>query len=112
MLQLLMEVPLAILATILLVEALIRSIMGVEPSEVSLLNFMLYCNSNGGLENLISIPKGNQQHIFVKGAQQISIHLAKKFEDRCTQQSLLYKSPVIAVDQKDDFIEVHRPAKV
>ena len=48
-------------STKLLVEAVIRGLLGVEPSEISLLNFLLYCNSSGGVEALISIPKGNKK---------------------------------------------------
>jgi len=82
-------------ATKLLFESAIRGVFGVELEELSFLSFLIYCNANGGIEPLISIPNGNQERLFFQGSQQLSEHLAKDFQQM--NGEILFNSPVQSI---------------
>ena len=69
-----------------------RVIFGAEPSELSLLYFLFYLRSGGGLMNLIEIENGAQQDRFVPGAQKIAIEMAARLGD-----SVALSAPVLSV---------------
>lgn len=60
----------------------VRVVFGAEPSELSLLHFLAYANSGGGMMHLVEIENGAQQDRFVRGAQSVSIRLAEGLGDR------------------------------
>ncbi len=57
-------------------DAVVRVMFGAEPNEVTLLHFLWYVSSNGGLMPLIETKGGFQQDRIVGGAQQISERIA------------------------------------
>jgi len=60
----------------------IRSIVGVEPSEISFFYTLLYANSSKGLQYLTQVKNGAQQDQIEGGTQQISIQLASKLKNQ------------------------------
>jgi monoamine oxidase len=79
-----------------------RIVFGAEPSELSMLYFLCYLKSGGGLERLISIADGAQQDRLVGGTQQISIRLAEALEG-----TVLLNAPVHTVTQDNTSVTVH-----
>lgn len=63
-----------------LVDAVVRVVFGAEPRDLSLLYFLLYSASGGGLMKLAEIDGGAQQTRFVDGAQSLSIRLAERLK--------------------------------
>lgn len=59
----------------------VRTVFGAEPSELSMLHFLFYLNSGGGLMSLVDIEKGAQQRRFVGGVQQLSAKMAAALGD-------------------------------
>ncbi len=59
-----------------LMDAVVRTVFGAEAGELSLLHFLWFVSSNGGLMRLAETRGGFQQDRIVGGAQQISEHLA------------------------------------
>jgi monoamine oxidase len=57
-------------------DAVVRVMFGAEPDEVSLLHFLWYLSSNGGLRPLIETEGGFQQDRIVGGTQQLSERIA------------------------------------
>ncbi len=53
-----------------------RVIFGAEPAELSLLHFLFYLHSGGGLLKLAEIRNGAQEQRFVDGAGTIAVRLA------------------------------------
>ena len=50
----------------------VQAIHGVEPCEVSVLQFLTYARQSGGLEPLINIANGHQERKFIGGSMTIS----------------------------------------
>jgi len=61
-----------------LIDTVARVVLGVEPAEISLLYFLFYIQSGGGLLKLTDVEGGAQERRLVTGAQQISERLAGK----------------------------------
>jgi monoamine oxidase len=80
----------------------IRTVLGAEPEEVSLLHFLFYVNSAGGIERLIDIPEGAQKFRLVEGTQAIAQGLARELGDR-----VVLASPVHAIAHGPDGVVVH-----
>lgn len=59
-----------------------RVVFGAEPSELSLLHFLFYLNSGGGIMRLVEIQGGAQQDRFVTGAQSLALGLARELAPR------------------------------
>lgn len=55
-----------------------RVIFGSDASELSLLHFLFYLNSSGGLMKLIETHGGNQDQFVVGGVQQLCIRMAEE----------------------------------
>jgi monoamine oxidase len=77
----------------------VRAIFSAEPEEVSLLFFLFYVRSAGGLMPLCDVEGGAQESRFATGAQSVSNALAAPLMD-----ALLLETPVRSVEQKDDGI--------
>lgn len=65
-----------------LLEAAARVVLGAELDEISLLHFLFYAQSSGGLMPLIEIRGGAQETRFATGAQELSLRLAGSLGDR------------------------------
>ena len=59
--------------------AIVRSLLCVEPNEVSMLAWISYVNSGLGIMRLCEIDNGAQERKFYGGSQQISNQLSEKF---------------------------------
>ena len=58
-----------------------RTVFGAEPAELSLLYFLFYVRSGGGLMDLLEIEGGAQETRFTDGAQQVAARLAAELGD-------------------------------
>ena len=58
-----------------------EAVWAADPADVSLLHFLAYCNSAGGLQNLISTDGGAQQSRIVGGSQRIAQVMADELGD-------------------------------
>jgi monoamine oxidase len=85
----------------LFLDVVMRAVLTSESRDVSLLYFLNYLRSGGGLESLISIAGGAQQERFVGGAQQISQRLADELGPR-----LVLSAPVRSIEQDADGVTV------
>ncbi len=83
----------------------LRVVFGAEPAELSLLHFLFYLHSGGGLKSLVEIEGGAQQTRIQGGAQQFSTRLADVLGDR-----VRLSSPVRAIEQTDSGVTVHADA--
>jgi monoamine oxidase len=81
--------------------AAIRVVFGVEPTELSLLTFLFYTQSGGGLMPLVEIEGGSQERRFVGGAQALALGLAARLGE-----AVRTSSPVRAIDVRADEVEV------
>ncbi|RME20437.1 MAG: FAD-binding protein, partial [Deltaproteobacteria bacterium] len=77
-----------------------RVIFGADVEDLSLLHFLHYLHSGGGLSKLIETHGGNQDRSVVGGAQQLSEGLAARVED------VVLGDPVTAVEQDGDGVTV------
>jgi monoamine oxidase len=59
------------------IDAAIRVIFGADPSEISLLYFLFYLRSGGGLMSLVEIENGAQETRFVDGSQSVSLRMSE-----------------------------------
>jgi monoamine oxidase len=76
-------------------------LFAAEPSELSLLFFLHYLHSGGGLMRLINIEGGAQEVRVKEGFQTISIRLAERLGDR-----VLLSTPVHAIEQTEEEVIV------
>ena len=70
----------------------INAIFAAEPEELSLLFFLFYVHSGGGLMSLSEIKRGAQQDRLVGGTQQLSERMAAQLGER-----VVLNSPVTAI---------------
>jgi monoamine oxidase len=81
-----------------MIDAAVRAIFGAEPAELSLLYFLFYLRSGGGM---MSLTDEAQRAYFVGGSQQISERLAARLGD-----SVLLGAPVRSIAQDADGVTV------
>lgn len=79
-----------------------RVVFGAEPGELSLLHFLFYLNSGGGLMRLIGVDDGAQQDRFVRGAQSLSLGLAGALGPR-----VCLSAPVMRIVQDDHGVTLY-----
>lgn len=79
----------------------VRTVFGAEPAELSLLFFLFYLNSGGGLESLVEIENGAQQTRILGGAQGFSLRMAEALGER-----VILGSPVEEIAQDRDGVLV------
>jgi monoamine oxidase len=70
-----------------------EAVWAADPAEVSLLHFLAYASSGGGLQRLISTDGGAQQARIVGGSQRIALSLAESLG-----QAVLLDEPVSAIE--------------
>ena len=59
-------------------ELICEGVWAAQPADLSLLHFLFYVHSGGGIDMLISTDGGAQQHRIVGGSQQIAISAAER----------------------------------
>ena len=74
-------------------------VLGAEPEELSLLYFLFYLQSGGGLTSLTEFEGGAQQDHFVGGSQQICTKIAEDLS-----RAMTLGSAVAAVEQAEDEV--------
>jgi monoamine oxidase len=79
-----------------------QMIFAAEPRDISLLYFLLYAQSGGGVQTLAEIEGGAQERRFTTGAQEIAIRLAADLGDR-----IRLDHAVRAIEQRDGGVTVH-----
>ncbi|MFF0471509.1 flavin monoamine oxidase family protein [Micromonospora zamorensis] len=67
-------------ATTLLIEQIVREMLASEPDEVSLLHFLFYVKSGGGLDFLTAFTDGAQEFRLTGGAAGLSERLAARLD--------------------------------
>src|SRR5581483_11456074 len=60
----------------------VRAVFAAEPEELSLLFFLFYVRSGGGMMSLVEIKRGAQQDRLLGGTQQLSQRLAEQLGSR------------------------------
>jgi len=85
----------------LFVDLATELVLGAEPDELSLLYFLFYLQSGGGLDSLTEFEGGAQQEHFVGGSQQLCDRLAEQLG-----QSLRLGHAVTAVEQDGERVLV------
>lgn len=71
----------------------VEAVFAAEPQDMSLLHFLFYLRSGGGLNSLTDTGGGAQESRFVGGSQLISIGLAEQLGD-----GVRLGSPVLAIE--------------
>lgn len=84
--------------------AVIHAIFATEPTEISMLQFLFYLKSAGGLMPLISAEGGAQEQRITGGAQQLSEGMARFARNHGTQTRLT--TPVRHIDQDEAGVDV------
>ncbi len=84
--------------------AAIHAVFATEPEELSMLQFLFYLKSAGGLMPLISAQGGAQEQRITGGAQQLSEGLASFARTKGAQIRLA--TPVRHIDQDEDIVSV------
>jgi monoamine oxidase len=82
-----------------LVNSAARVIFGNDLGDLSLLHFLFYAQSGGGLMKLVETHGGNQDSRIVGGAQQVSDKLADGLD-------VVLEAPVRAIHQDEDGVTV------
>lgn len=84
-----------------LIDSMVRIVFGMEPSELSLLRFLAYMRSGGGLNSVVEAENGAQQWRVVGGTQAI----AQKMADELGK-SLFLSTPVRSIEYTDKRVRV------
>lgn len=84
-----------------------QMIYAAEPADLSLLFFLFYLHSGGGLRRLGEVSDGAQQNRLVGGTQQLSVRLAKPLGE-----AVRLGEPVGAISQTGEGVRVKTPAGV
>ncbi|HLV98004.1 MAG TPA: flavin monoamine oxidase family protein [Ktedonobacterales bacterium] len=79
----------------------VRSVFGVEPSDLSLLHFLFYIHSAGNLNTLVSVTRGAQERHFHEGAQGIANKVATALGER-----VILNAPIHTVIQDERGVRV------
>ncbi|XP_041914302.1 probable flavin-containing monoamine oxidase A [Alosa sapidissima] len=85
-----------------------RAVFGVEPSQMSLLFFLMYSAAAGGVMRLLETTPGAAQEFRVKGGTQ---QLSECLAERIGTERVRLNSPVMAIWQGDDSVEVRTPTE-
>jgi monoamine oxidase len=83
----------------------IKAVLATEPTELSLLHWLFYIATGGGLDSLIRTHGGYQQDRFVGGSQEIALRLAADLGDR-----VRLSSPVRRIEHGPEGVRVHTDA--
>lgn len=82
-------------------ELVSEAVFSAEPNQMSLLHFLFYLKSGGGLENLISVDRGAQAERIVGGSQRVAQRMAEELGER-----VLLSRPVRRIAQDHSSVRV------
>lgn len=82
-----------------------RMTFGAEADEMSMLSFLQYLSTGGGLLHMTSIEGGTQQDYFVEGSQELSKRLSDSLGER-----VVLRAPVRRVAQDAEGVRVETDA--
>ncbi len=85
---------------------LTAGIFAAEPEELSLLHFLFYVHSGGGLDRLADVTGGAQEQRVVGGTQLIAVRAAEQL-----RRPPVLSSPVRAIAQEADAVTVHTTSR-
>jgi monoamine oxidase len=85
----------------------VRTVFGADPGEISLLHFLSYAASAGGLMRLLEVKGGFQQDRLLEGAQTLSERLA----DRIGRERLHLGDPVRTIEHDNQHVVVHTDSR-
>lgn len=80
----------------------VQSVFSVEPRDLSLLHFLFYIHSAGGLMNLLSVTGGAQERRFVGGAQAVANRVAEALGSR-----VILSAPVHTLEQDEHGVRAY-----
>jgi len=83
-------------------ELICEGVWAAQPADLSLLHFLFYIHSGGGLDMLISTDGGAQQHRIVGGSQLIAQRAADALGDR-----ILLNAPVRRIIDDGESVALH-----
>jgi monoamine oxidase len=84
-----------------LLEMATEAVWAVEPADLSLLHFLFYTHSAGGLNRLLDTEGGAQQDRFVGGSQLVSIRIAEELGE-----SVVLNAPVREIAHSGGAVSV------
>ncbi len=84
-----------------LLELGVQAVFSAEPHDLSLLHFLFYVHSAGGLMDLLGVTAGAQERRFHQGAQYVSLKLAERLGAR-----VLLNTPVHTIAQDYSSVRV------
>lgn len=84
--------------------AAVHAVFATEPDEISMLQFLFYLKSAGGLMPLISAEGGGQEQRLTGGAQQLSEGLGRLAREQGAEIRLT--TPVRHIDQDENGVDV------
>ncbi|WP_298918380.1 FAD-dependent oxidoreductase [uncultured Algimonas sp.] len=85
-----------------LVFFIVRSVFCCEPEDLSMLFFLFYLTSAGGLEVLVQAgPGGAQNHLYVGGLHQLAVKLADRL-----RSEIVFGAEVSAITQSETGVRV------
>lgn len=90
-----------------LLDIAVQAIFACEPAQLSLLHFLFYLHSGGGLMNLSTIKNGAQETRCTEGWQEVSRRLARELEGR-----VRLSCPVRRIEQDEHGVTVHHDGGV
>lgn len=82
-------------------ELVTEAVFSAEPNQMSLLHFLFYLKSGGGLENLINVDRGAQAERVVGGSQRLAQRMAEELGER-----VLLSRPVRRIAQDQGSVRV------
>lgn len=85
----------------------VKGVCVVDPSQISLLQFLFICKSGQSITSLISTNGGAQQEVFKGGLFQVPTQMARDLGDK-----VHLASPVVSIVQDDAGVTVATEAKV
>ena len=80
----------------------VQAVFSAEPRDLSLLHFLFYIHSAGGLMDLLGVTGGAQERRFAGGAQTVANRVAEALGSR-----VILSVPVHTVEQDEHGVRVH-----
>ncbi len=85
-------------------DVMVNAVFAADPADLSMLHFLFYLKSGGGLENLIETKGGAQESRIVGGAQQFAQRLYEE-----VSENVELNAPVLRVEQSEKGVSVFTP---
>lgn len=84
----------------------VEGVFAAEPEDISMLHFLFYLSSGGGLDQQVATSGGAQESRFVGGSQEISIRAA---DELGVGEVVRLGHPVTGLAQRDDGVTLSGP---